>query len=185
MVVTNKPVTKGGIIMILFDVLEIFDENKKINVWDCIEPDNLLTFYDGRNSIDLIYNYCDVTSLSTHFDEYDNETVLDVYIKQDTKSRCINDIADYLRNEFEHDEITINNELQDREIGLAYTTSSQDGCENVELQASYRLDTETLILQGGHCKAVQTVKYEDINAYLDFNYLTGLCDDLVQPFLEQ
>ena len=97
--------------MILFDVLEMFDENKKLNVWACGEPDNLLTFYDGRNSVDMVYNYCEVTKLSTHYDEYDNETVLDIYIKQDPINICRGDIADYIRNEFEHSEDEISEML--------------------------------------------------------------------------
>jgi hypothetical protein len=156
--------------MILFDVLEMFDENKKLNVWDCGEPDNLLTFYDGRNSIDMIYNYCEVTGLSTHFDEYDNETVLDVYIKQDPQNICRGDIIDFLSMEFDSSIDEAREELTHNIVGLA--VSYHDN------QASYDLNSQTLILECGEIVRYIPVKYQDINSYLDFGLLVAMIDDL-------
>ena len=156
--------------MILFDVLEIFDENKKIDVWDCVEPDNLLTFYDGCNSIDMVYNYCDVTSLSTHFDEYDNETVLDVYIKQDPKTICRGIIADYIRNEFEHSESEIQDDISGDiiDIGVSY----------YDTQASYDINAQVLILDGHEIVKYIPVSYEEINNYLDYGWLCARLDEI-------
>lgn len=156
--------------MILFDVLEMFDENKKLNVWDCGEPDNLLTFYDGRNSIDMVYNYCEVTGLSTHFDEYDNETVLDVYIKQDLKNICRGDIADYIRNEFESSEKEIQEDISGDIIDI--------GVSLYDTQASYDINSQTLILDGHEIVKYIPVKYQEINNYLDYGYLCARLDEI-------
>lgn len=165
--------------MILFDILEMFDENKKLNVWDCGEPDNLLTFYDGRNSIDMIYNYCEVAKLSTHFDEYDNETVLDVYIKQDPQNICRGDIADYLRNEFEYSENEIKDEISGDIIGLAYTTNwCEKAPEFGEIQASYDIKTQTLIIETDLITRYIPTSYAKLKNCLDFGELTGLGNEL-------
>lgn len=156
--------------MNLFDVLEMFDENKKLNVWDCGEPDNLLTFYDGRNSIDMVYNYCEVTKLSTHFDEYDNETVLDVYIKQDPKNICRGDIADYIRNEFEHSEDELKKDISGDIIGI--------GVSYYDTQASYDINAQVLILDCGEIVRYIPVKYQNINNYLDYGYLCAKLDEI-------
>ena len=156
--------------MIFFDVLEMFDENKKLNVWDCGEPDNLLTFYDGRNSIDVIYNYCEVTGISTHFDEHDNETVLDVYIKQDPKNICRGDIADYLRNEFESSEDEIKEDINGNIIGI--------GVSLYDTQASYDINAQILILDCGEIIRYIPVNYQDINNYLDYGYLCARLDEI-------
>jgi len=156
--------------MILFDILEVFDENRKINVWDYAERDNLLTFYDGRNSIDMIYNYCEVTKLSTHFDDYDNETVLDIYIKQDSKNICNGVIADYIRNEFEYSEEEIKEDISGNiiHIGVSY----------YDTQASYDIKAQVLILDGGEIVKYIPVSYEEIHNYLDYAFLCARLDEI-------
>lgn len=167
--------------MRLYDFLEVFDENKKIDVWDASDNDrqNLLTFYDGLNSIDLDFNYCDVVRISSHFDEYDEVAVVDVYIKQDDKSKCLNDIAEYLRNEFDENEGVINGNLNDEFIGLAHTTSWLDEHEDEPLQASYDFENEILIFEAfGGYEIKKPVSYKDLVNYLDFDYLVGECNSL-------
>lgn len=47
--------------MKLLDIIEVCDENKKTYVQDTDE--NYITSYDGKNSIDPIYNDCEVVKV--------------------------------------------------------------------------------------------------------------------------
>lgn len=66
--------------MKLLDFISLFDENKKIDVWKLGEDNYLLTFYDGKNSIDEKFNNCEIKLISSHFDEIDETTVVDLFI---------------------------------------------------------------------------------------------------------
>lgn len=156
--------------MKLFDILEVFNETGKVNVWDNVERDNLLTFYDETFRIDMIYNYCEVSGVSTHYCEYDEISVLDIYIKQDDKEICRGEIADYIRNEFEHSEDEIKEETSKSIIDLA--VSYHDN------QASYDINSQVLILDCGEIVRYIPVSYEDINSYLDFGLLCAMLDNL-------
>lgn len=66
--------------MKVLDFLELFDGNNKIDIWDYNNNDNLLSFYDGRNSINNIYNNYKIAKISSHIDEYDDCSVIDLYV---------------------------------------------------------------------------------------------------------
>ena len=59
--------------MKLIDILSITSESANVNVYDL--QNNLITFYDGKNSIDEEYNDIEVFEINV------NNNVLDIIIK--------------------------------------------------------------------------------------------------------
>lgn len=50
--------------MKLIELLEVIDENRDVEV-KSVETDEVLTFYDGLNSIDECFNECEVVQVSS------------------------------------------------------------------------------------------------------------------------
>ena len=49
--------------MLLEDILAITSEHVKVEIYDT--ENNLLSFYDGKNSIDIELNTCEVVQIET------------------------------------------------------------------------------------------------------------------------
>lgn len=86
------------------------------------------------------------------------------------KQDAINNIKEYLINEFEMMESEANDKIKETVIGLAV------GCN--DSQASYDIDKQLLILDCcNECKEIP-VNYNNINNFLDYGLLAAMMDDI-------
>lgn len=86
------------------------------------------------------------------------------------KQDAINNIKEYLINEFEMEESEADDEIKDNIIGLAVGY-----CDS---QASYDIDKQLLILDCcNECKEIP-VEYNNINNYLDYGLLVAMMDEI-------